>query len=94
MSIRDYDELYGTTPQEIAANREPKNAWISVDDRLPDQTDEHVLICTSTGFTELLYYNTLLGWHKFAEGPDGGYWKRHITHWMPLPEFPEHESEE
>lgn len=77
------------------------NPWISVDDRLPDE--DQVVLITGISYGERLYAVASLYasdshiW--FVDGvttigPCGGCSaifdaEDHVTHWMPLPQFPE-----
>lgn len=70
--IADYLISNGVTVQE----------WISVDDRLPEDS-ANVLVCHKNG---LVTTNAWLGanwWFKNERNP--------ITHWMPLPQPPKGE---
>ena len=79
-----------------------KMEWISVKDKLPSDTDGHVLICYLEqrfgSFNEEIgtgYYDS----DDFYEGENNGqgwlFWLNdrevaggRVTHWMPLPELP------
>ena len=54
--------------------------WISVDDRLPKNSD-NVLVCHNNG---LVTTNAWLGSNWWFNNE-----RNQITHWMPLPELPE-----
>ena len=61
------------------------SAWISVKDRLPDDS-ENVLVCFSKlGGIDMAYYNgnawVLVDLYEYKY--------LHPTHWMPLPDAPE-----
>jgi hypothetical protein len=65
----------------------PKREWISVEERLPEDADERVLVYI---VSERCY--TELDTDRFV----GGRWVRwgdEVTHWMTLPEPPETEGE-
>lgn len=72
-----------------AADVEPKRRWISVTERLPENS-KSVIIAHQNGVST--------GWHN------GRYWERGaatghskiktVTHWMPLPEPPKGEDHE
>lgn len=62
-----------------------KQEWISVYDRLPEQSGKY-LAYTRKGFTVLSYYYTLEGAFSFE------HWD--VTHWMPLPEKPKMKGEQ
>jgi hypothetical protein len=64
-----------------------KQEWISVEERLPEDADERVLvyIVSKRSYTEL-------DTDRFV----GGRWVRwgdEVTHWMPLPETPKTKGE-
>lgn len=69
-----------------ALENQPK--WISVEDRLPDESGSY-LVCTrrSYAFTAHFYLNTN-EWKSHFAGSAG----KHITHWMPLPEPPKEDA--
>lgn len=63
--------------------------WISVKDRLPDYDTECLVGCKDAktiiaDLTAMTSTKTGLPIWQTAEG----YFKHHITHWMPLPEPP------
>lgn len=75
--------------------------WISVDDRLPEDTDIHFYEDGAMRFTTVLVYNSTVRMsnrilvHNKANYPNiektkGYEWSTfgEITHWMPLPEPP------
>lgn len=57
--------------------------WISVNDRLPEETSDYLVFDGEMCCTVAAYKNGI--WEVFADfwSPD------EITHWMPLPEPPE-----
>ena len=80
---RDYKELCAHLPK-----------WIPVTERLPDNIDEEVLVCTEDygkrglGFATVAIYDGS-GWLEC--------WEREtyltaVTHWMPLPNVPEQDE--
>ena len=93
---RDYDcygECKTCQAENLIANGVgflPK--WISVKDRLPEQTDPAtaVLGITERGRCHIVYYFKGVTSEEFT-----GFYdicaKREITHWMPLPEAPKGE---
>lgn len=61
--------------------------WISVKDRLPEY-EAKVLCCAKYDGKPVIFQNQYLG---------GDIWlsdTSHVTHWMPLPEPPEEETED
>lgn len=58
--------------------------WISVEDELPT-CNVFVLTCDGQGNTNLLMLAGNGGWYDHSVAKH-----RNITHWMPLPEPPEH----
>jgi hypothetical protein len=82
----------GHTPAEaiqrignLALEGYRKQEWISVEDRLPEQSGKY-LAYTRKGFTVFSYYYTLDGALGFE------HWD--VTHWMPLPEAPKRKGGE
>ena len=71
---------YGTIADHLIANGVTVQEWISVKDRLPDETkDEYVLVvCDYHGKIKV---ETRKMWHIDSV----------VTHWMPLPEPPKGE---
>lgn len=67
---------------------EPKQEWISVKDRLPEEGQE--VICFCAGNLTNVYTWTGEGWEDSY-----GYYEDDdiISHWMPMPEPPEREWE-
>jgi hypothetical protein len=55
------------------------NDWISVDDRLPDEGEDYLVVVGRS--VNMDYFNTLVNDFAFYEGE--------VTHWMPLPPPPE-----
>ena len=53
--------------------------WISVEDRLPDSTDEDVLVYDDREGVQIADYDSLVGWINYERG-----YLDHVTHWMPL----------
>ena len=72
-----------------------RQQWISVKDRLPDQTDpaQKVLFITKTGglfigcYYKATAYDQFNGWYSMCVRIDN------VTHWIPLPENPEEGTE-
>lgn len=69
------------------ADEHPKNPWISVEDRLPEE-DKIVIFMGNNGALYLghHYLQTDYGRTWFA---DGGYAMKddEVTHWMPIPQI-------
>lgn len=98
------DNAYTTFPHDLAgcddtdlvrwineqptADVAPKSAWISVDERLPDESCECLTVSESGAMYILLFSCRYKAFN--AHDKDGGdRWKLGcITHWMPLPEPP------
>ena len=61
------------------------NKWISVDERLPEKTDEYLIV--KNGKITIGYFSA--EYKKFA------LWNRDqkVTHWQPLPEPPKEDAE-
>jgi Protein of unknown function (DUF551) len=58
------------------------DGWISVKDRLPEYAGD-VLVCNRGGSRAIAWFNNnFQEWRPELEG-------REVTHWMPLPAFPE-----
>lgn len=62
--------------------------WISVEDRLPSEDLDHVLIVVSDGIGTFVTKGFHDGdkWH--SDTFDSYYTNNHTTHWMPLPSPP------
>jgi len=62
--------------------------WVSVKDRLPDKDAPYLVFIPTADDTKSLihitWYNPNFGWSGLVE-----YWIDAITHWMPLPDWPE-----
>ena len=56
------------------------NEWISVEDRLPEETGKY-LVSTKNG---VVYQTKYYSGGKWGQKDKG----KNITHWMPLPEAP------
>ena len=80
------------------SSSEKPNNWIRVEDRLPEETDEKVIIACKTlrgklSYTTTAYYRKSKGFFEIRV--DGDYvfgsvgTDDVVTHWMPLPEPPE-----
>ena len=79
---------------EELAEVKAERGWISVKDRLPEQTDpaKKVLFITKTDgvfigcYYKATAYDQFNGWYSMCVRIDN------VTHWMPLPEPPEKEA--
>lgn len=61
--------------------------WISVEDRLPKE-DKNVLVITSYGFYKIAKWNSYNNGTTVIWETNDDYGASAITHWMPLPEPP------
>lgn len=77
----DYDE---TAKGMYAKGYRKQSEWISVKERLPE-TDKKVLVCYSNGSMDIAKYIRADGFEFWFEETT---FRKHITHWMPLPEPP------
>ena len=59
--------------------------WISVKDRLPEESDEYLAYCGEYGGICVLYCKVMKTKIKWLTN-----WKK-VTHWMPLPQPPKGE---
>ena len=78
-------EAYGTAARRIdqmkAADVQPVDRWISVNDKLPEQ-DEKVLVLTKDKDIMTMIYKVIpFRWYK---PKFGGFDKDYVTHWKPL----------
>ena len=65
-----------------------KQEWISVEDRLPEETGEYLIIDKS-GVMYLAPYSSRYRAFNATDEDDGDRWRiKDTTHWMPLPEPP------
>lgn len=61
--------------------------WISVEDRLPDNENERVLVfLKDADFTKPIGFNKI-DTDRYIDGK-WVRWGRYVTHWMPLPDAP------
>ena len=77
----------------LIANGVTVQEWISVDDRLPEQSDQAtaVLGITKHGKCYVVYYYKAAINDEFTGFYDNAI-KRAVTHWMPLPQPPKGET--
>ena len=82
----DIDALVGIIDlleAKPAADVQPVNRWISVNDKLPEQ-DEKVLVLTKDkDIMTMIYKEIPFRWYK---PKFGGFDKDYVTHWKPLKE--------
>lgn len=64
-----------------------KKEWISVDDRLPEESGEY-LTFHEHGSCGVIYYNAAIHLWNVYYFDDVRNAIRSVTHWMPLPEAP------
>lgn len=62
--------------------------WISVNDRLPE-LEETVLVLDMSGNKMVRTLRRLSSEKEPSFRPDGLVPQKHITHWMPIPDFTE-----
>ena len=66
-----------------------KQEWISVDERLPEETCECLAVSKFGTISLVNYSNRYKAFNATDDYDDGDRWKfSDITHWMPLPEAP------
>jgi hypothetical protein len=70
--------------------------WINVDDKLPERSDDSVLVCfAETGSIETVHIHDYFDGITAGVDADGNqlytkwYKSQNVTHWMPLPSPPE-----
>ena len=73
--VADHLIAHGVTAQE----------WISVKERLPEESGDYLVYCGEYDGICVLHYEVLK-----TKGKWGSKWKE-VTHWMPLPEPPKGE---
>ena len=95
---RNLDNARNLRDDVIEAIKETPTAcqWISVKDRLPDNTDKVLIYATWNDYSisEICsaWYGGINGkWYAIAPVPDE-FDDAVITHWMPLPEPPEEDD--
>ena len=66
-----------------------KFEWISVDERLPEETCECLAVSKFGTISLVNYSNRYKAFNATDDYDDGDRWKfSDVTHWMPLPEAP------
>lgn len=61
--------------------------WVSVKDKYTPDNGRYLVYTQMKGkepFITFGIFNIMVGW----DVPDGPSYRKHITHWMPLPETP------
>ena len=71
---------YHRAANRIIANGVTVQEWISVKDRLPEESGEYLTCCGDYDGICVLYYEVLKTKGKWRTK-----WKDDVTHWMPLP---------
>ena len=66
------------------------DSWISCSERMPDDGQE-VVVQTHSGWRYIAFYESHSG--LFYDSPEGDVEYVLVTHWMPLPEPPQHDGE-
>ena len=63
-----------------------KSQWVSVEDRLPENENEHLVSDDEKEIWLAVYTDTydIMNWYDMSAAP-----VRNVTHWMPLPEPPQ-----
>ena len=81
-------ELIEQQTAKIAELEAKVPRWISVTERLPE-IEQRVLVLDRHGNAMVRTLRCLTGEKEPSFRPDGLVPRKHITHWMPLPEPPE-----
>jgi len=71
----------------FAKDTDVPSKWISVEDGMPEPMAWVLCACRANIIEVLRYDRNIDGWG--TAGPNRGYMKSFVTHWMPLPEPPE-----
>ena len=79
---KDKVKAYNTTYQAKKKRPEKFGAWISADERLPEQANDYLTV--SEEGTRIRFYSKEWGWNR-----DYG----DVFYWMPLPEPPKMKGE-
>jgi hypothetical protein len=75
----------------IAALREQPQ-WISVEERLPEQTGKYIVCTSKSSVYCAKFYKYPCERHPYGYFGTDSY--THITHWMPLPEPPKEAADD
>ena len=70
----------------LANDTNAGSKWISVEDGMPEPMVWVLCACRANIIDVLRYDRNIDGWG--TAGPNRGYMKSFVTHWMPLPEAP------
>ena len=73
----------------LAASPAPATGWVSVGERLPEDSGVF-LVATRSSHIGTKLYNKTDCWHDLERSDT--YWNEQITHWMPLPTAPNEDS--
>lgn len=68
----------------------PPNEWVSVEDRLPNESDDYLVCTEDTEMFICWYFKDTKQWDK----EDYPFIYGGITHWMPLPALPKYRTTE
>lgn len=70
-----------------------QNAWISVNDRLPEKSGEYLCFSKLKNILILPYSAINRAFNSYDKQPKGTveYTQVNCSHWMPLPEYPKGE---
>ena len=81
-----YKELYShyDAVREHIQTLEKTNGWISVKDRMPDQSGKYLIVAVEQG--RIRHVTTAMFGTYFYMTGKMTRWR--VTHWMPLPELP------
>lgn len=82
------DFIKNSRPQIIADDK--SEAWISVEDRLPDEPGLYLIVCEGKVKAAYRQANLIFGvyWNNDMHGGFSIIPESKVTHWMPLPEAP------
>jgi hypothetical protein len=80
-AIEQLDEEAGRVHQVV------RSPWISVDERLPEISDQRVIACNARGTAGKPAYALASWWNKKFVCM-----LKEVTHWMPLPDAPHYEN--
>ena len=75
----------------FAKDADVPSKWISVEDSMPEPMAWVLCACRANIIEVLRYDRNIDGWG--TAGPNRGYMKSFVTHWMPLPEPPGGDAE-